>query len=303
MSYRTTRLQALAGLGILLVAMVVSSSASEAKRQPSARTIDFTISASGDLLMHQPLLDRALANGGGRRFDFAPFFGRIQPYVAGVDLALCHAETAMGPGRPSSYPSFNTPQALARSIRESGWDACDTASNHSLDQGQPGIDGTVRAFDRNGIAHTGSFSSRRQSLRPTIIRVRGLKIGFVAYTDATNGLSSPHSWSLHQYRASAPRQGAKQILRDVRRAKRAGADAVIVQLHWGDEYAKRPNASQLAVAERLTRSRAVTAIVGQGPHVVQPIRRVHEKFVVFSEATWSRTSVPRPVNPAPLRTA
>jgi hypothetical protein len=27
----------------------------------------------------------------------------------------------------------------------------------------------------------------------------------------------------------------------------------------------------------------VTAIVGQGPHVVQPIRRFHGKFVVFSE--------------------
>jgi poly-gamma-glutamate capsule biosynthesis protein CapA/YwtB (metallophosphatase superfamily) len=27
----------------------------------------------------------------------------------------------------------------------------------------------------------------------------------------------------------------------------------------------------------------VTAIVGQGPHVVQPIRRFHRKFVVFSE--------------------
>ena len=267
----------------MLAALVVSASAPGAERQPSARTTYITVSASGDLLMHQPLLDRALANGGGRRYDFAPFFGRIRPYVAGADLALCHAETVMGPGRPSTYPSFNTPAALARSIRESGWDACDTASNHSLDQGQAGINGTIRAFNRNGIAHTGSFSSRRARLRPTIIRVRGLKIGFVAYTDATNGLSSPHSWSLNEYRAAAPRQGARRILRDVRRAKRAGADAVIVQLHWGDEYAKRPNASQLAVARRLTRSRGVTAIVGQGPHVVQPIRRFNGKFVVFSE--------------------
>ena len=35
--------------------------------------------------------------------------------------------------------------------------------------------------------------------------------------------------------------------------------------------------------KRLTASRLITAIVGQGPHVVQPIQRVNGKFVVFSE--------------------
>ena len=65
-----------------------------------AKPIRFTVSASGDQLMHQPLLDRARANGGGREYDFAPFFHRIRPFIEGVDLALCHLETPMGPGPP-----------------------------------------------------------------------------------------------------------------------------------------------------------------------------------------------------------
>ena len=69
----------------------------------------FTIAASGDLLMHQPLLDRALSNGGGEKYDFAPFFGRIRPYLEKrADLALCHAETPMGPGPPATYPCRGT---------------------------------------------------------------------------------------------------------------------------------------------------------------------------------------------------
>ena len=108
----------------------------------------FTVSASGDLLMHQPLLDRALANGGGDEYDFAPFFKQIKPYVEGVDLGLCHMETPMGPGPPTTYPIFNTPTGLATSVHRSGWDACSTASNHSLDGGQAGIDGTVKALDQ-----------------------------------------------------------------------------------------------------------------------------------------------------------
>lgn len=243
----------------------------------------FTVSVSGDLLMHQPLLDRALANGEGAEYDFAPFFEQIQPYVEGVDLAICHVETPMGPGPPSSYPIFNTPTGLAASIHRSGWGLCDTASNHSLDQGQPGIDGTARALDRAGVEHTGSFSSKRRSSTPTIVGVRGVKLGFVAYTDATNGIGPPHPWSLNTYPAAAPKQGAKAIIADARAARDRGAEAVIAQIQWGDENSQTPNASQVAVASRLTDANVISAVVGQGPHVVQPIERLHGKFVVFSE--------------------
>lgn len=273
------RISAALAVGVLAAALAVPAAAQGAA--PEAKR--FTVSASGDILMHQPLLDRALANGGGRRYDFAPFFREIRPYVAGVDLGLCHLETPLGPGRPTTYPLFKTPPALARSVRQSGWDACSTASNHSLDKGQRGIDTTVKALDKRGLAHTGSFRSKRESRRPTIVRVQGAKVGFVSYTDATNGISPPHPWSVNRYSAAKPIPGAKRILRDVRRTDRAGADAVIVQLHWGAEYARSPSSSQVKVAKRLAKDRRVTAVVGQGPHVVQPIRLVKRKFVVFSE--------------------
>ena len=245
--------------------------------------VRFTVSVSGDLLMHGPLLDRALANGAGNDYEFAPFFAAIEPYVGEADLALCHLETPIGPGPPASYPIFNTPAGLAASIRRSGWDGCSTASNHSLDQGLDGIRGTSAALDEHRIAHTGSFASAGARERPTIIRVRGVKLGYVSYTDATNGIPAPTGWAVNEYAATDPRAGAAAILADARRARRQGAEAVIVNVHWGDEYSSQPNDSQLSVAERLTASPLVTAVVGQGPHVVQPIRRMNGKFVVFSE--------------------
>ena len=164
-----------------------STPASDRAAKPKA--VHFTVSASGDLLMHQPLLDRALANGGGRQYDFAPFFTAIRPYIAKVDLGLCHVETPMGPGPPSSYPIFNTPTGLAASIHRSGWDACDTASNHSVDQGQAGIDGTVKALHRaRRRAHRLVSPRRRANVGRRSSNVHGVKIGFVAYTDATNGI-------------------------------------------------------------------------------------------------------------------
>ena len=258
----------------------------------------FTVSASGDLLMHQPLLDRARANANGHGYDFTPFFKRIRPWIEDVDLGLCHAETVMGPGPISTYPRFNTPADLATSIRRSGWDACSTASNHSVDQGQAGIDGTVKAFRRNHVEHTGSFRSERASERPTILSVDGVKIGFVAYTDALNGLPAPHPWSVNAYSASNPKAGAKAIIRDARKARDAGADAVIAQIHWGGEYDQSPNASQRAVAKKLTDAKVISAVVGQGPHVVQPIERINGKFVVFSEGNLVSNQGPASGQPA-----
>jgi hypothetical protein len=257
--------------------------ASTEAEHPKPEPARFTVSTSGDLLMHQPLLDRALANGGGQEYDFAPFFDQVAPYVRGADLALCHLETPMGPGPPATYPIFNTPTGLASSIRRSGWDACSTASNHSLDQGLEGIAGTTAALDDREIGHTGSSASAKVSDRPTIIDVDGVELGYLAYTDATNGIPAPTGWALNEYAAADPGAGAEAILDDARRARKQGAEAVIVNLHWGDENSSRPNASQIEVAKRLTASPLITAVVGQGPHVVQPIWRMNGKFVVFSE--------------------
>jgi poly-gamma-glutamate synthesis protein (capsule biosynthesis protein) len=247
------------------------------------RPARFTVSVSGDLLMHSPLLDRALANGEGDEYDFAPFFASVAPYIRGADLGLCHLETPMGPGPPASYPIFNTPTGLAASIRRSGWDACSTASNHSLDQGLAGIEGTVAALDQRGIEHTGSYPSPNAAEGETILGVEGVKLGYLAYTDATNGIPAPTDWAVNEYAAADPGPGVEAILADARQARKRGADAVIVNLHWGDENSGAPNPSQIEVAKRLTASPLIAAVVGQGPHVVQPIWRMNDKFVVFSE--------------------
>ncbi len=57
---------------------------------------------------------------------------------------------------PMGYPIFNTPTALAPAIAATGWKVGSTAATHSLDQGQFGVDGTLRALDAAGVAHAGT---------------------------------------------------------------------------------------------------------------------------------------------------
>lgn len=240
------------------------------------RPVHLTIEANGDLLIHAPIWQRALQLGGGARYDFAPLLRHLEPYVARADLALCHVETPLTPAPPTGYPVFNTPPALARAIRATGWDACDTASNHTLDRGQAGIAATAAALDRAGVRHTGSFARPEGRRRTLMLTAKGVRVAFLAYTTTTNGLPLPHPWSVNLARP-------ERILADARRARRRGAQVVIVNLHWGDEYVAEPSAAQRRLADVLTRSPAITAIVGQHVHVVQPIRRVNGKLVVFGE--------------------
>jgi len=245
-------------------------------RRSENHVIQFVVEASGDLLIHKPVWERALVLGGGRHYNFAPLFARIKPYVRHADLALCHLETPMTPAPPTSYPVFNTPPELATAIHQTGWRACSTASNHTLDQGQRGIDDTIRALNRAGVLHTGSYSSAAAQRTPLIMTVKGVRVAFLAYTEFTNGIPLPHPWSVNL--ASAAR-----ILSDAHRARMDGAKVVIVNLHWGDEYVAQPSSFQLRLARRLTRSPDITAIIGQHVHVVQPIRIINGKPVIFGE--------------------
>jgi poly-gamma-glutamate capsule biosynthesis protein CapA/YwtB (metallophosphatase superfamily) len=198
--YRRRRLGALALVVALVVAVIFATrdggggelSVREIVRaQREAQPVRFTIEASGDLLIHTAVWERALALGGSD-YDFAPLFDAIKPYVAGADLALCHVETPMTAAPPASYPIFNTPPELARGIAATGWDACDTASNHSLDQAQTGVDQTGRALDHVGVEHTGSFPSSGARRKPVIVNVHGVKVALLAYTTDTNGIPLPH---------------------------------------------------------------------------------------------------------------
>src|SRR5919106_264290 len=239
-TYQRRRLVAVVGLVAVLALLVVglvdgggeSADAPDTpqevlSRERAEQPVRFTLSVSGDLLIHSPVYERALSLGGGGRYDFAPLFGQIRPYVKGADLAFCHVEVPMTPAAPASYPIFNTPPELAEAISKTGWEACGTASNHSLDQGQEGIDETLKALDRAGVEHTGSYASKKESGRILMLGAKGVRVAYLAYTTDTNGIPPPKPWSLDVT------ENPDAVIADARRARKQGADAVLVNMHWG----------------------------------------------------------------------
>lgn len=243
-------------------------------RETTSAPRGFDVLAGGDILMHASVLHSAYAFGRGK-YDFRPMFAHIRPLVRRSAVAICQLETPIGAGPPSAYPRFNAPPELAGALRWAGWTVCSTASNHAADKGEPGIAATARALDRAGIAHTGTFASRAEASKILILEIRGIRIAFLAYAYGTN-LAPPYPWSVNLI-------SPEKIVADAVRARKLGADLVLVNLHWGEEHSQAPTPEQERLAGSLLEEKAVDLILGQHAHAVQPIRQVDGRFVVFSE--------------------
>ncbi len=103
-----------------------------------------------------------------------------------------------------------------------------------------------------------------------------MKVGLLSYTYGLNGFVLPQhqSWLVDVI-------DTESILIEARAARRAGADFVVVSLHWGLEYQVPPSADQVTLGRRLLKTDAIDLILGHHAHVVQPIDRIGEDYVVY----------------------
>ena len=232
-----------------------------------------TVALSGDVLIHNTVA--AAARRGGS-YDFRPLLAGVRRTVSEADIAICHLETPIAPdgGPYESYPLFSVPPHIAPALKWAGYDACTTASNHSVDKGYDGVRRTLAALDRAGLKDAGTARSPKESRHIVRFESHGASIALLSYTFSTNGLPVVKPWSVNLIRAA-------RIKADAARARAEGADAVLVAMHWGTEYQHEPSSYQMRLARLLTKSPDITFIYGHHAHVVQPIRRINGKVVIF----------------------
>ncbi|MFE6711914.1 CapA family protein [Streptomyces sp. NPDC057695] len=243
----------------------------------------FTLVASGDVLPHDSIIRRAAEDAGGDGYDFAPMLAGVKSVVSRADLALCHMETVYGEegGPYTGYPAFKSPPEVAAALGATGYDSCSTASNHTLDDGAAGLGRTLDALDRAGVRHAGSARTAEEAARPTLLKAGGATVAQLAYTYDTNGHPLPEGrpWAVQVL-------DERKVIADARAARAAGADVVVVSLHWGTEWQTEPDERQLALGRSLTASRSggrpdVDLILGTHAHVPQAYEKVNGTWIVY----------------------
>lgn len=240
---------------------------------PRTATIAFT----GDLLPHQPVMNAAAANA-AEGWDFRPMFDEVRPILAGVDLAICHLESPISPDDRDlgTFPVFNAPRALVAAAVDAGYDGCSTASNHSFDRRVAGVHSTLDVFDAMGLRQAGTARTAEEDVAPVLYEVNGITIGHVAATYSLNGFVLPadQPWLVDLIDPA-------EVIREAGLARAAGAEFVVVSLHWGNEYQHVPSVQQEQWLAEILPSDEVDLVIGHHAHVVQPIDRVGDEWVVF----------------------
>ncbi|AZP21829.1 CapA family protein [Streptomyces aquilus] len=242
----------------------------------------FTLVASGDVLPHSSIIDRARFDAGGTGYDFRPMLSGVEPLVSRADLALCHMETVYGAnGDYTGYPAFKSPPEVAKGLAATGYDGCSTASNHSLDDGADGIRRTLDALDREGVRHAGTARTEDEARTVTILRAGAAKVAHLSYTYDTNGYPLPagQPWAVNLI-------DENKIVNDARAARAAGADVVVVSVHWGTEWQDAPDDRQLTLARSLTAARTgdrpdIDLILGTHAHIPQAYEKVNGTWVIY----------------------
>jgi len=169
---------------------------------------------------------------------------------------------------------FKAEPEMIQALQLAGIDIVSTANNHARDCGRYGVEYTLDWLQQHGIAAVGTAATPEAARQGTVLDRNGVRFGFLAYTyDQCNG----NHLDLDD-RIAMMEPG--QLVGDVK-SMLERADVVIVSMHAGVEYQRRPNIQQQEFA-RAAIDAGATVVVGHHPHVTQPVESYGKGVIFYS---------------------
>lgn len=235
---------------------------------PIKKSATINMAFTGDIMCHNTIYKDAF-DSSNNSYDFSYIFDDVKYNIQTADIAVGNLETTFAGSSKgySSYPTFNTPENLAYTLKKIGFDVLSTANNHCYDSGYSGIESTINYLDDADISHTGTYKSKEEQNQILIKNVKGIKIAFLSFTYGTNGIKVPNDKSY-----SVNLIDKNLILNQLSLAKDQDPDMICVSMHWGIEYQTSPNSEQKDLADFLFKNGA-DLIIGNHPHVLQSMEK------------------------------
>lgn len=276
------------GSGILGLGDTPSANEQGDAPSPAATSQDDRVSfvAVGDNLPESYIgayADACAGQIGDGTYDYTPIYAPIKPYIESADLAYVKQETHLGGDEigPRGWPSFNTTDAMADAIVDTGFDLVASASNHSYDWGYYGaVDHSRSVWNQQPVAFTGTASNEQEAQTIPVVERKSITFVLLDYTYGVNGYAQS---DLPSYAVNFIDE--ERIAADVARAHEM-ADVVLAAMHWGTENQTEADAEQIRLAQFLA-DLDVDVVLGSHPHVIGPLEWVegssgHRTLVAYS---------------------
>ena len=222
----------------------------------------FTIAMMGDC----SLASEHNAKGGAYAYetvvgdDYAYPFSIVKPLYADADFVIVNLECVISDYNVPQDKTFRirAPPEYVNILTEGGVDLVALGNNHTFDYGQRGYDDTKDILGANGV----SFAADN---RWTIFETEsGLNIGVYS----KNTVSIP------------------DVSKAAAEMKDAGAELIIMALHWGNEGSYHATATQKQIG-RAAIDAGAHIVMGTHPHTLQEAEQYNGGYIYYSLGNWS----------------
>ncbi|MGG5462282.1 CapA family protein [Clostridium sp. B9] len=245
---------------------------------------EIKISAVGDIIVHDEQIWSAY-NDEDKTYNFTPNFKYIKSFIEESDISYGTIEgTYSGKEKQySGYPKYNAPDSMLDALSDSGFDIINIATDHTLDNGEEGLNRTIDKVNEN-MSATGNKGY-------IIKELKGMKIGFTSYTYESregelNENKIGENANVNTFSYNTLEEDLEKMNESIKKMKEDGVDFIIFGMHWGASYSSEPSEYQIGIANKLNEL-GVDLIIGSNPHVVQPIEEIvnedgHKTLVAYS---------------------
>jgi poly-gamma-glutamate capsule biosynthesis protein CapA/YwtB (metallophosphatase superfamily) len=239
-----------------------------------------TLALVGDVMLGR-MVHRAMD-------DTAPesFWGSARPVLSAADAVFANLESAITThrrrwSRTSKTFHFGGDGRAIDVLKAGNIRYVNLANNHTLDFEETGLLDTIKHLDAAGIAHAGAGRNLAEAHAPAQMRVGPLSIAVLSLTDNEPAFAARNDRPGTAYGAIGTDPSLlSRLAKDVERIRVAGADLVVLSLHWGPNMVAAPPARFRRFAHGAVDA-GVDLIHGHSAHIFQAIERRGRGLILY----------------------
>lgn len=166
----------------------------------------------------------------------------------------------------------NAPSVVMDMLSESGVDMLALGYPQTLDKGLAGLQATIAEAQKRGMTTLGAYANPADADALRMVTVNNVRVAFLHYTESVSSTGKKairNDGADYALPTTLVNGAPEAMLADIRQAREAGANVIVVSLNWGKSSSK-PTAAQNAIAQQLADAGA-DVIVGSGSKAVQPV--------------------------------
>ncbi len=224
----------------------------------------FTLTAGGTVAVEKTVRQSGYFSS-AKKYDYDEVFSLLAGDLAG-DISLVTLENLVVPGK--SMSTLVVPPEVMRMLTVSGVNTVSLGFPSAWEYNTAGMATTLDAAEAAGLRALGAFTDEASAAPASAIReVNGVRVAMLHFTMNPSAKSKK---AIKQDGHASLYPLTDRAAEDIAAARAAGAQVVIVSVHWGKRDASAPAAAQKTLAQEMVAAGA-DLILGSGARNVQPV--------------------------------